>query len=342
MNQRILVLNSVTASGADLTVGADGLCYLTALLNGSTYTLGFKTSWVKNFSITAGVADTPAVWTSSITATASTNYQIRIDGTDKLTKQPTSWLSPIYTTASSTSKTAIATVFKNWINSLGDDFPATAVLSGSAPNEEFVVTADSYYPEFTITNVGTGATGISETTPGVAGSGYGGDIIEVGQYSSSDVVSTNTYTTVDVEFVGDVFTGNQDSLTQSRLILYVNQGDADYPTLVGYDSTNLIGYGTLASVLYNNRKATYSAVGANVAVASSLATKASGSFFTENISSGDMFLVGTGSSATPALITFPYWDGVTVANLIVDKAIVSGSNVSAAAAKLIKFTNLPA
>lgn len=338
MNQKILVLNSVTASGADCVPSSDGTIYITGLDAGSSFTLPFKTSWVKDFSITTGAADTPAVWTSSTTATASTLYQIRIDGTNKLTKQPDSWLSPSYTSASSTSKTAINTVFVNWVNSLGDDFPATAALVAT----EFVITADTSYPEFTVTNVGTGLTGVTETTTGVASSGVGADIIEVGQYTSDDVVSSNVYTTVEIDFVGDVFTGNQDSLTQSKLILYVNQGDTDYPTLVGYNSTLGIGYGTLASVLYNNRIATYSAVGDTVAVASLVATRGGGSFFTENIKGGDLFVINTGASAVPALIDVPYTDGATAANLIFDKATVTGADIAAAAALLVKFTNLPA
>lgn len=342
MNQKILVLNSVTASGADCVPSADGTIYITGLDAGSSFTLPFKTSWVKDFSITTGAADTPAVWTSSTTATASTLYQIRIDGTNKLTKQPDSWLSPAYTSAATTSKTAINTVFNNWVNSLGDDFPATSALTGADPNKEFVITADTSYPEFTVTNVGVGLTGVTETTPGVASSGVGADIIEVGQYTSDDVVSSNIYTTVEIDFVGDVFTGNQDSLTQSKLILYVNQGDADYPTLVGYSSTLGIGYGTLASVLYNNRIATYSAVGDTVAVSSLVATRGGGSFFTENIKGGDLFVINTGSSAVPALIDVPYTDGATAANLIFTKATVTGADIAAAAALLVKFTNLPA
>jgi len=333
MNFPIIVLNSVTTNGGDCTVDASGSIFLTGLVNGVSETAIFRPNWIKSFSITAGVADTPAVWTSNTTATASTTYQIQLFGMNKLTKQPDQWLSPSYTSAASTSKTLINTPFVNWINSLGDEAPFTAVLTAT----ECVITADTSFPNFSVVNLGAGATNFTETTPGINGRGVGANIIEVGQFSSSDVVSSNVYTTVNIEFTKEVFIFSGQSTGQNSLIVYVNQADADYTALVGYDITNLIGFGTLASILYNNRKATYSAVGANVAVATNVATRASGSFFTENIKSGDMLLIGT----TSALINVPYTDGATAANLIFTNATVTGSDVSSAAAKLIKFTNLP-
>lgn len=329
----ILVLNSVTANGGDCTTSANGQIFVTGLLNGTSTTAIFKPSWIKDFSITAGVADTPAVWTTNTTATGSLLFQIQIFGINKLTKQADQWLSPSYTSAASTSKTAINTVFVNWINSLGDEAPFTAALVAT----ECVITADTSFPEFSVVNMGVGLTNISQTTTGVQGSGSGANIIENGQFSSSDVVSANVYTTVDIEFTKEVFIFSGQSTGQNRLIIYVNQADTDYPTLTGYDSTNLMGYGTLASILYNNRKATYSAVGANVAIASNVATRASGSFFTENIKGGDMLLIGT----TPALINVPYTDGATATDLVFTKATVTGSDIASAAAKLIKFNPLP-
>lgn len=338
MNTTVKVINSVTAIGADCTVTPNGLITIAGCQ--------FKSSDVIDFSITPYLADTAQVHTSTTTATASTQYQIMISCVNRITLQWENFVSPIITSAASTSKTAINTYFYNWVNQVRNGgvgpMTVTATLVGGSPNDELVLTGDTYFPEFTVTNIGTGTITFADTTPGVVGSGDGAKILAVGQYlpSSADsvqITSTNHYTTVEIKVGNESFNGSGITVEPEQYVIYVNEDDTDYASLVGYDSTLAIGYGTLASVLYNNRKATYRTVGANVAVSSLVATRASGSFFNENIKSGDLFLIGT----TPALITFPYWDGVTVADLIVNKALVSGSDVSSAAALLVKFTNLP-
>lgn len=339
MSTTVKVINSVTALGADCTVTANGFVTIAGQ--------EFKSSDVLDYKITPYVADTAQVHTSTTTATGSTNYQIMISCQNR--NQGNEWqtfLSPVITSAASTSKTAINTYLVNWVNSVrnGGNGPmtVTAALTGSAPNEEFTLTGDTYYPEFTVTNIGSGTIVFADTTPGVVGSGSGAKIDAVGQYQpeaddSVQIVTTNNYTTVEVKINNQSFNGSGTTAVPDLFVLYVNEGDTDYPTLIGYNSTLGIGYGTLASVLVNNRKATYSAVGANVAVASLVATRASGSFFTENIKSGDLFLIGT----TPALINVPYTDGATATDLAFTKATVTGSDVSAAAASLVKFTSLP-
>ncbi len=338
MSTTVKVINSVTALGADCTVTANGFVTIAGQ--------EFKSSDVLDYKITPYVADTAQVHTSTTTATASTNYQIMISCQNR--NQGNEWqtfLSPVITSAATTSKTAINTYLYNWVNSMrnGGNGPmtVTATLSGGSPNDELVLTGDTYYPEFTVAVIA-GPIVFADTTPGVVGSGSGAKIDAVGQYlpeadDSVQIVTTNNYSTVEVKINSQSFNGSGTTAVPDLFVLYVNEGDTDYPTLIGYNSTLGIGYGTLASVLVNNRKATYSAVGANVAVASLVATRASGSFFTENIKGGDLFLIGT----TPALINVPYTDGATATDLAFTKATVTGSDVSSAAASLVKFTSLP-
>jgi hypothetical protein len=333
-NSQVFVINSVIAKGGNATISADQSVSVSCLLNGNATALTFKRAWIKDFSVQPYVAEDSSVWDSTITSGAS-GYQIRVDGFNKRTKQPQTWLSPILGSATST-VSQISDLFIDWGNGLGEEFSATFSKNGN----EFKVTADTYFPTLKITNVGVGATGISQTTAGVESFGWGAQIIYFGNYSSSDVVSTNNYTTVTLYINPEYSTLTGLTGSPETIYLYVNQGDNDYPTLVGYNSTQGIGFGTLASVLYNNRQAVYSDVGANVAVASSVATRASGSFFTENIRSGQGFVVDVGSSAVYSTINVPYTDGATAANLIFTNATVTGANVSSAAALLVNYIPL--
>lgn len=335
MTPSTIIFNTFTASGADCKVTTDG----NVSVAGTTYgAASFHTSSILGYKFTPYVADTPQVTDVVATATASTAYSFSLSYTDTLSGVPkvATWTG--YTSAASTTRTAITTAAMNFVNGIGN-CSVTATLSGSGNNKDLVLTSETYYPKHYFD--ATGSTGVltpTISTAGVVGNGSGAGLInDYPQLADLGLVSTNNYDTLSIYLANPAQSDYVNGQVNQVVTVYGKTDATNVKSLIGYDSTNLLGYGTLTAAVINNRLATYSSVGANVAVSSLIATRASGSFFTENIKSGDAFLIGT----TPSLITFPYWDGVTFANLIVDKAIVSGSDVSAAAALLIKFTNLP-
>lgn len=325
-----IVFNTVTALGADCKVTTDG----DVSMKGAT----FNTSSIITCKFVPYVADTLQVTDVVVTATASTSYSFNLTYTDTLTNvvKVATWTG--YTSGSTTTRTLIATAAMNFINNIGN-CSVTATLSGSGDNKDLVITSETYYPEHNFS--ATGSTGVltpTVSTAGVVGNGSGAKLVHFTPTLADDGISTsNNYDQVIIGLANPAVSTYVNGQVNQTVTVYVKTDATNVKSLAGYSST-FGGYGTLTAAVFNNRLATYSAVGANVAVASNVATRASGSFFTENIKSGDMFVIGT----TPALINVPYTDGATAANLIFTNATVTGADVSSAAASLVTFLNLPA
>jgi len=285
------------------------------------------------WTITPYVADVAQIFTIAPTAAASTAYKMKITYTDSRTNTENTvyWT---YTSDSTATATEISTDAIAFVNAL-KNCPITAAASGT----DFTLTADTYYPVFFVDVTGsTGTLTKTDTQTGVQGFGAGTNLDYFYPSLVNDgLITTNNYSKVSFIVPSQAFNDAVNGTVNEQYDVYVNVGGTDYPSLIGYNSTLKIGFGTLTSVLVNNRLATIRSVGANVAISSKVATRASGSFFTENIKGGDGLIIGT----TTALIDVPYTDGATTANFIFDKATVTGSDVSSAAALLVKFTNLP-
>lgn len=318
--------NSVTAAGADCTVTTDGMVTLKGLP-------AFKNTSPLKWTVTSYAADVAQIFTIAPTAASSTSYKMKITYTDTRTNTENTayWT---YTSDSSATATEISTNAIAFVNAI-PNCPITAAASGT----DFTLTADTYYPVFFVDVTGsTGTLTKTDSQTGVQGFGAGTNLDYFYPNLVNDgLITTNNYSKVSFIIPSQAFNDTVNGTVNQQYDVYVNVGDTDYPSLIAYNSTLKMGFGTLTAALVNNRLATISSVGANVAIASLVATRASGSFFTENIKGGDGLIIG----ATTALINVPYTDGSTAANLAFDKATVTGSDVSAAAALLVKFTNLP-
>ena len=322
-----VVYNTVTASGADCKTGVNG----SVSIKGAS----FSTSNVQDCKYIPYVAEQLQVTTVVPTATASTSYSFNLQYTDTLMGVVKNAIWTGYTSGATTSKTLISTAAVAFINAIGNR-SVVAALSG----DDFTITSLTGYPEHNFD--ATGSAGVltpTVSTAGIIGTGSGTLLLaQMPNLADAGISASNNYDQVVVYLnnpaIGTYVNGN----INQTLNLFVKTDASNVKSFIGYSTTLNMGYGTFTAAVFNNKLATYSAVGANVAVASSVATRASGSFFTENIKSGDLFLIGT----TPALINVPYTDGATAANLIFTNATVTGSDVSSDAALLVKFTDLPA
>ncbi len=289
MSDIVRVLNSVAASGADCVVDASGNIFLP----GAPFAV--KPSQIKSFSITPYLADTNAVWTGTPTAANLTSYQIRVGAMNTQTEQWMQFNSPVYVSDATATATEICDAMRTWINGLGL-IPVTGTGTTT-----LILTGDTNYPYFTVTNVGTGVIAFVETTPAVVGTGLGSKITAVGEYKppadQTQLVAANQYTTVQLELVPENWTGTGMKGAAVNYVLYVNQGDTDYVTLVGYDSTSGAAYGTLSAPVYNGKRAVYTTASANAAVADGVITIATDVFYGNTdtniaLAGGDFILVG--------------------------------------------------
>lgn len=264
MKNIVRVINSVQASGADCVVDTNGNIFVTGFPG------SFRTSQVKAFSVQPYVADQLAIWTGTPTAANLTGYAIKITGISTVTKQPKDWVMPAYTSDASGTATEICDAVRTWVASLRD-FPGVGSGTTTA-----IITAAANYPAFSVTNIGAGTIAWVNGTTQINGHGGGARLIAVGDYippaAETQLVSTNNYSTIQMEIYNDTMTGFGTPGTSTNVVLYVNEGDTDYVTLIGYDSTSGAAYGTLSAPLYNNKRAVYTTATADATVANGVLT----------------------------------------------------------------------
>lgn len=230
MAQIVKVLNSTQALGADASVS-----------NGNLQIVGL-TIPIRNIRGTAVVqpyvAATLQVNTVTPTSAASTLYEYVIQGLSTIDNSMKTWTAQI-TSASSTSATLICDQLRAKFNGFYD-IPCT--FGGTAT---MTITGIAGVPKFTSAQGGNsvGVLLTAVTTPAVIGYGAGtliaaGNILPVA--SDTQIVTTNNYTTVTINYLNTsaVETRNATHEALNQLVLYVNQGDVDYTSLVGT-------YGTL-------------------------------------------------------------------------------------------------
>lgn len=224
---QIITLNSVAANGADVVFAGGNI-------NIAGKTLIPYDRIVENVQNYPYVAAVAQVTDLAFTSANSTTFTIAIKGLSKLFGTQFTWYKTIVSDASSTA-TKISNAFIALINS-DPSIPVTASLTGT----DLRLTAQLPAAIFTVTNAlaTTTTIGFTATTPGVVGIGLGSYIL-AGDLSSPDVVATNTYNTTIIQYYSaDPVNATNYNTEIQTVVVYTNQGDADYPSLVGT-------YGTL-------------------------------------------------------------------------------------------------
>lgn len=247
-----IVFNTVTALGADCKVTTDGNAYMKGA--------SFNKSSILTRKYVPYVADTPQVTDVVVTATASTSYSFNLTYTDTLTNvtKVATWTG--YTSGSSTSRTAIATAAKEFIEGIGN-CSVTPTLSGVAPNQDLVITSETYYPEHHFD--ATGSTGVmtpTVSTAGVVGNGSGAKLVHFNPTLADDGISTsNNYDQVIIGLANPAVSTYVNGQVNQTVTVYVKTDATNVKTLVGYDSTKNLGYGTLTAFVFNSKLATITA-----------------------------------------------------------------------------------
>lgn len=328
-----IVFNTVTPLGADCKPFAGG--------NISIGTQNFGKQGQIDAVYKPYVATVSQVTTVVATATASTAYSFTLSCFDTQQKIPLviSWTG--YISDAVPTRTEIVTAAKAFIDGFANS-SVTATLTGSGDNKDLVITSNAYFPYHTFD--ATGSTGVLTPTVSPAatqGFGAGATLLYFEpQLADKGIVAANNYDLVSISLANPALATYVNGVINQTLNVYVKTDATNVKTLIGITGSataGYVGYGTLTAAVFNNLFATVTAVGANVAIASGVATRASGSFVTEKVKTGDVINIGT----TPGIVYQPYTDGTTTTDLAFTKALVVGSDVSAAAATISQFTPLP-
>lgn len=229
MAQTVKVLNSVAALGADATVS-----------NGVLNVVGQRIAIRNILSSTtqAYVAAVLQVNTATPTFANGTVFAYTIVGRSTIDNSIKSWTASVTSAASATATTIVTQLKAKF--ALFYDIPCT--FTGTAT---LIITGIAGSPEFTSAQDASSAGVIATdaTTPVTIGYGAGtliaaGNVLPIS--TDTQIVTTNNYTTVTINYLETtaVETRNPTHEGFNQLVLYVNQGDTDYPTLTGT-------YGTL-------------------------------------------------------------------------------------------------
>lgn len=263
---RILVLNSVAPLGADSILNSGNL-NLTALDNGVSRTSIIPVNQIlKNYRNIPYAAGTAGVWTITPT-TGATTYSLNIKCNSKLFGEPKTFTYTV-NNASALTATQINDAFRAAI-AADTSIPVT----GSGGATLILTMSLTYGVDMIVTNNAPASTmGIVHTTPGVLPTGLGSVITANGNFSSSDIVATNQYTTIELSFYN---ISSRDAVdTEERItdiVLYVNEGDSDALSLTGL-------YGTLTQGV-KGVIATWVASTGNPAVANGVITLTTDVFY---------------------------------------------------------------
>lgn len=324
------VLNTVTALGADVAVGTDGMLRIRGVNDPIDARL--ITSVVRQASV-AQVLRVQTVTPSTVANNAV--YTLVLNVFDTTTGSPIQVPVSVTSGASATAN-SISTLFVNAINSINginvkaalstNDLQLTAttgfaIFSISLPTNETKLTVNSASPAGTQA-VNTGAMLLNTYYAG-------GNFFLAGQFdAASSIESGSTYTSWSINYFDFGSKGastNPNDLSR-QVMLLVKEGVTNVNTLNS-------DWGVLANLAAGYR-ATIATVGANVAVTANVATRASGSFISERIAPGDM--LGIGTTAYPILAAY-----TTGAAVGVTQAVVDGADVASSAAFIVKRFPLP-
>jgi len=310
MKTQVLVYNTTTALGADCTV-VNGQVFITGSASGDTVNfdqdslLSFKSRQVR-------VAGTLQVSTGVITAANSTTYQVVVECTNKITGTPQDFAYDYVSDASATA----AEICAAFVAAINAD-PRISVTATNVAND-LVLTADAPYYTFVAKNGNPNGSTIAFTTgtAGVIGVGTGSLVLNTA-WATSDVVSTNNYTSFVFEYESKKGLSASDLKKETQVVVVlVNEAATNYESFAG-------AYGTLTQML-EGVVATWS-VGTGTLAATAatdlLTLAGGGEFTTQSILAGDV-LVQDGETT--------YYPVNTVLTVTTGLAIVGADNAAAA------------
>lgn len=321
----VRVFNSPTQFGTDVSVDSDGFI---SILN---YSKSIRASRRIKLTRTPAVAEQLQVDTiTPSTVTASAVYNLSIRYIDKLNGNNEVTVTFTVTSGATTSATLICNDFRTQINNK-PNCPIAATGTTT-----LVLTAETGYANFYTFTSDTKLT-IVNTTAGIPQVGKGSQLALMFPSSTyadmANITASASYTQWNLTYdnldgYGNPTLGN----SFETIVILVNEAATYYLDLSGAN------VGTLAFLKQGYRVTAYAAVGANVDVASNVATRASGSFLTELIGNGagNQTVLAIAGAAYPVQAAY-----TTGAAAGVDKAVVVGANVSASAANYIKLAPIP-
>jgi len=320
----LTVLSSVTALGADVTVGTNGYVNISGAP-------AFKARSLSNITITTSVAEQLQIDTVTFaTLTSGADYNLSFKCFDTVSGNPV--IVPVTVTATAATAAVIAAQVVAAFNAFGSNLSVVASVS----TDYAVFTAKTGFPAFLTAYYDSKMT-VALSTAAIAGVGKGSALqtkwnTSAGFYTagiyaqSANIVATTFYTQV-------MFT--LASGAEVNLLVAESTTVAATPTITNYYS--LCGaYGSIGS-LQKGYRAVIVALGANVGVSSGVATRASGDFITEKLRTGDALMVGSVSGT----VIQPYADATNDAALLPTKALVDMGDVSAAAGYVTHLYALP-
>lgn len=344
------VLNTVTALGADLVVGSHA-----TTLGGSR---PIPNTSIISVEQVAPVVEVKEVYTITPTAANSTDYTLTINGYNTATGLRMSV--PITVTSDATATaTEICDLFRTAIGTVSN---LNVVASGTTT---LVLTATGIlstgqFPQlacFTVTTADTNLA-VVNTTDGVPSVGLAAQLVweypanptnpnsDSGYPAMSNLTSGYYYQQVKINYAPAAGSGSaawSGEINLNQVVALVKVGTSATATTSNF-ATLCGAWGTIAG-LAAGYKYTIVATGANVGFASNAATRASGSFLTELLTSGDIIAISDGATTAAnayATVLLPYAASTTAGSLTATDALIDVSaTVSAGAAFVVHKTNIP-
>ena len=310
MKTQVLVYNTTTALGVDCSI-SNGQVVISGSASGDT--VNFDLDSLLNFkSRQVRVAGTAQVTTGTITAANNTTYQVAIEATNKITGTPQDFSYDFVSDASATA----AEICDAFVAAINAD-PRVSVTASNVANN-LVLTADVPYYTFVAKNGNPSGSTIAFVTgtAGVIGIGTGSLVLNT-PWATSDVVSTNNYTSFVFEYESkkDISVDSFKNESQVVVVL-VNEAATNYESFAGV-------YGTLTQMLAG-KVATWS-VGTGTLAATAatdvLTLAGGGEFTTQGILAGDV-LVQTGETV--------YYPVTAITGVTAGLAVVAADNGAAA------------
>lgn len=310
------VLNTVTTLGADAFVDANGFLQVAGFPAIKARTI----TGVEILPAVSEVLQVTNVAVSTVAANAVYTLSLRVQNTANSSYLP---LTVTVTSASSTSATAIATQFRDAINSY-TGISVTASLNGA----DLRVTAKTGFAVFSLTTADTKLT-VSSVATGVAGRGLGSQLL--GEYVSlNEFFNAGGFASVSNIEAASSYTQVNIYAPVGNITLLVKQGVTNFNDLLG-------SYGTLTALKAGFR-----------AVLSAPATTTAAITVTTPATAGAIAL--SGGSTTFASLEARSGDWIAIGSDITRITGITGAtagfgtNVSAVGAATFKFAgwrNLP-
>jgi hypothetical protein len=233
----IVVLNTVSALGADASVDANGFLNVVGADS-------IKASRIQNMQIQPYVAEVARVEVITPTAANNATYKFAISGID-ITNGLPYYKTFTYLSSGTATRLEIVNAFVSLVNA-DTKINVTASQTGSNPNETLTLTAKVGFARFSVIESDANLS-VSVSTAGTIGVGLGSNIALKYPASSfpaiANIAAAGQYTTVTIEHEDVSAYGEASALPNQykTLTVFVREGVTNVATLVG-------NYGTLTAL----------------------------------------------------------------------------------------------